>query len=131
MLPQYRRCIALVVAAVLALAFIVVIPAVCPGFPVPVVSQIEVTGASMGSGGAGDFSVESRIINKGTAGNVVIRTRLLDASRDSVEAESRMVVYMRAGEQRSITTRVSTPSGGGGPYRAEIVAERRTPFSGY
>lgn len=130
MLSHDKRSIALIVAVLLVLAFIIGIPAVCPGFPVPVVTKIEINGVSSNSGNANDFSVVSQITNKGTAGNVVIRTRLLNASRDSVEAETRAVIYMRANEQRSFTTRVSTPSGGGGPYQVAIVAERRSPLSG-
>jgi hypothetical protein len=89
-----------------------------------------VTSASQNSGEAGEFSIMAHITNKGTAGNVVIRTRLLNASRESVEAETKMVIYMRANEERTFTTRVHTPAGDWEPYQAAIVVERRTPFSG-
>jgi hypothetical protein len=127
MLPQYRRSAAVLLAAALAAGFILLIPAYCQGFPEPVVSEVRLSGAPSPQGGELYFLIDSVITNEGTGGNVVVTTRLVNTSRDSVEGSSRTEIYMTAQEVRALRTRVGGPSGT--PFLITVTAERRSAFN--
>ena len=116
--------IAILLAIVITAAFIVMIPAVCQGFPTPVISHVQLSGASPAADGTLAFSVNTMVTNEGTGGNVVIITKLVNASRNSVEGRSTKILYMTAGEKRSIRTMVNGPAGT--PHLIVVEAERKT-----
>ena len=127
MLPQYRRCLAIVLALVLTAALIVIIPAYCKGFPTPIISQVKLSGVSPSGTGGLVFFVDATIVNEGTGGNVVISTKLVNASRNSVEGRSVRTLYMTGGEKRALRTTVNGPAGI--PYKIVVEAERKTAFT--
>lgn len=127
LLPQYQRCLALVLALVLTIALIVIIPAYCQGFPVPVISQVRLSGATSSGTGSMVFFVDTTVVNEGTGGNVILCTKLVNASRNSIEGRSTRILYMTGGETRVFRTTVNGPAGS--PYTIKVDAEKKTAFN--
>jgi len=127
LLPQYRRTLAILLALVMTAGFIVMIPAYCPGFPTPRISQVQLSGVSPTGTGSLIFFVNASIVNDGTGGNVVIRTKLVNVSRNSIEGKSVKTLYMTGGEKRMFLTTVNGPAGA--PCKIVVEAERKTAFT--
>lgn len=127
LLPQYQRSIAILLAIAMTAVFILIVPAVCQGFPTPAVSQVKLSGISPGQSGSHNFYVNAKMVNEGTGGYIIIRTKLVNLSRNSIEGTTTNTLYMTAGEERNITTIVKGP----GDYPGMIVmeAERKTAFN--
>ena len=124
MLPHYRRAIAIALGILITAVFIIGIPAFCPGFPDPVVTQVRLADTSNAGGELSNFFVESQIINQGSDGNIIIITKLVNASRNSVEGKSTRMLFMKAKENRTVQTYVSGP--GRAPCQIVVDASRRT-----
>jgi len=127
LLPHYRRYLALVLALVLTVALIVIIPAYCQGFPAPVISQVQLSGISSSGTGSTVYSVDTTVVNEGTGGNVILCTKLVNASRNSIEGRTTRTLYMTGGETRIFRTTVNGPAGS--PYTIVVNAEKKTAFN--
>ncbi|PKL63783.1 MAG: hypothetical protein CVV32_12075 [Methanomicrobiales archaeon HGW-Methanomicrobiales-3] len=114
-------------ALVLTVALMVIIPAYCQGFPAPVISQVRLSEASSSGTGSMVFFMNTTIVNKGTGGNVIICTKLVNASRNSIEGRSTRTLYMTRGETRIFRTTVNGPAGS--PYTIVVDAEKKTAFN--
>jgi len=108
---ESRRIIAILIGVILIAGFIIGIPAFCQGFPTPVITQVKLTGVGSDTFGTPVFFVQSTVTNQGTDGYVVITTKLVNASRNSIEAQSRAVQYLKDGEIRTLSTTVKGPRG--------------------
>jgi hypothetical protein len=126
-LSGWKLGISVFLALVLTLIFYFLIPIISPGFPTPVITSVQLSGASPMGGGILLFSVDSEIVNKGTGGNVIISTKMVNASRNSIEGISSKNLYMSAGEKRTIRTTVKGPKDS--PCLVVVEAERRTAFN--
>jgi hypothetical protein len=126
-LSGWKMGISAVLAIILTLTFYFIIPATCPGFPSPVISRVDLSGIAPVSGTSMDFFIDTTVTNEGTKGNVVIITKLVNASRNSVEGKATRSMYMNAGEVQSIRTTVRGPSGT--PYNIVVEAERKSVFN--
>jgi hypothetical protein len=93
------------------------IPAISPGFPIPVVSSVQLASVSPSGSANLDFVVDTTLFNKGTKGNVIVVTKLVNASRNSIEGKESRTLYMNADEVRSIRTTVKGPFQGTLHYR--------------
>lgn len=127
LLSQYRRWLALALALILTGALIIIIPAYCQGFPTPVISQVQLSGVSPSGTGSLVFVVDTTIVNEGTNGNVMVFTKLVNASRNSIAGRSTTTLYMTGGEKRIYRTTVTGPAGT--PYTIVVDATRRTTFN--
>ena len=127
LLSQYRPWLALVLALVLTGALIVIIPAYCQGFPTPVISQVQLSGVSPSGTGSLVFLVDTTIVNEGTSGNVIVCTKLVNASQNSIAGRTTTTLYMTGGEKRIFRTTVTGPAGT--PYTIVVDADRRTAFN--
>jgi hypothetical protein len=126
-LSSWKLGFSVILAISLTLSFYFLIPATCPGFPTPVVSQVQL--ASVTPAGEADLSfiVDITVFNKGTRGNVIIVTKLVNASRNSVEGKATRTLYMNADEVQYIRTTVKGPSRE--PYNIVVEIERKNVFN--
>lgn len=126
-LSGWKIGFSVLLAISLTLVFYFLIPAISPGFPTPVVSQVKLAGVSPPGGTHQDFFVDATVFNKGTRGNVVVVTKLVNASRNSIEGSETISLYMNADEVRFIRTTVRGPSREA--YNIVVEAERKTVFN--
>lgn len=117
-----RMDFAIVLGVLITIGFVLIIPAVCPGFPKPVVSDIGYTYASS-SGGAELFYITGMVSNEGTRGNVIITAKLVNASSETVNARSSDTIYMQSGEQRTISMTLTGPAKE--PYDIVLEAQKK------
>jgi hypothetical protein len=126
-LSSWKLGFSVILAISLTLSFYFLIPATCPGFPTPVVSRVQLSDVVPDRGTDLGFIVDITVFNKGTRGNVVIVTKLVNASRNSVEGKTTKTLYMNADEVQYIQTRVRGPSRE--PYNIVVEAERKNVFN--
>ena len=94
-----RMDFAIVLGVLITIGFFLIIPAVCPGFPKPVVTDIGYSYASS-PGGTERFYLTGMVSNEGTRGNVIVTAKLVNASSETVKAKSADTIFMQPGEQR-------------------------------
>lgn len=126
-LSSWKLGFSVILAVSLTLLFYFLIPATCPGFPVPVVSSVQRVSVTPSAEPNMDFVVRAMVFNKGTRGNVVVVTKLVNASRNSIEGKMTRTPYMNPDEVQEIRTTVKGPSGE--PYLVMVEAERKSVFS--
>lgn len=100
-----RREIAVGFGALITIGFFLIIPAICPGFPRPIVTGIQYSSASSPDGSQ-NFVLTGTVTNEGTRGNVVVNAKLVNASSETVVAKSATTIFMMPGEKRTITMTV-------------------------
>lgn len=98
--------IAILLGFLLTLILFFLIPAVCPGFPQPVMTHIYYSNISTPDGDR-IYYLDGRITNEGTRGNVVITAELVNATHKTSIAKSTMKIYMLEGEQISVRIQLS------------------------
>jgi hypothetical protein len=111
MLHQYKRVIAILLVATLTIAAIIGIPAFCPGFPSPKVTGVDSSCVLIRGTTSVQCTVSTSVVNEGTRGNVVILTKFVNPSRNSIVAKESTTLFMDAKERRSVSTRVTVPLG--------------------
>jgi hypothetical protein len=126
-LSSWKLGFSVILAISLTLLFFFLIPAISPGFPIPVVSSVQLASVSPAGDTNLDFIVDTTLFNKGTKGNVIVVTKLVNASRNSIEAKTSRTLYMNPDEVRSIRTTVKGPSGE--PLNIVVEAERKSAFN--
>ena len=117
-----RMDFAIVLGVITTIGVFLIIPAVCPGFPRPVVTDIGYSYASS-SGGMERFYLTGTVSNEGTSGNVVVTAKLVNASTQAVRVRSADTIYMKSGERRAIhmmVTGLATE-----PYDIVVEAQKK------
>jgi hypothetical protein len=127
MLLQYRRIIAILIFVIMTIIFIIVIPAICPGFPTPKITQVDPFCFQLSDGETFQCDVNASVTNQGTNGYVIVVTKLVNTTRNSIESKSSKTIYMKAGDTQTINTIVSVPRSS--PCSLVVEAERRTTFN--
>jgi hypothetical protein len=113
---------AIVLGVLVTIGFFLIIPAVCPGFPKPVVTDIGYSYTSS-SGGAENFYLTGTVSNQGTSGNVVVTAKLVNASSQAVRVRSADTIYMQPGERRAISMTVTGVAKE--PYEIVVEAQKK------
>jgi hypothetical protein len=117
-----RRDFVIVFGLIMIILFYLIIPMVCPGFPKPALSDVHlVSDYSVGS--LRQFTLVSTVTNEGTDGNVLVRTKLINASYQEVREMTEKTIYMHQGDQIDVRTTVSGPADD--PYDIVVEALRR------
>jgi hypothetical protein len=117
-----RREIAVVLGALITIGFFLIIPAICPGFPAPVVTGIKYWSESS-PGGTEHFYLSGTVTNEGTHGNVVVTAKLVDASSSTAAARSTITIFMQPGEKRTISMTLTGRTAE--PYDIVLEAQRK------
>jgi hypothetical protein len=116
--------IALLLGILLTLILVFLIPAISQGFPRPVMTHIYYSNVSTPDGHR-IFSLDGRVTNEGTRGNVIVTAELVNATNGTAMARSGTMIYMVEGEQKSVQVRLSGLAKE--PYKIRFTAQRRGP----
>jgi len=114
--------IALLLGILLALILGFLIPAISPGFPRPVMTHIYYANVSTPDGHR-LFSLDGRVTNEGTRGNVIVTAELVNATNGTAFAKSSTMIYMGEGEQKSVQIQLAGLARE--PYNIRFTAQRR------
>jgi hypothetical protein len=88
--------IALLLGILLTLILVFLIPAISQGFPRPVMTHIYYSNVSTPDGHR-IFSLDGRVTNEGTRGNVIVTAELVNATNGTAMARSGTMIYMVEG----------------------------------
>jgi hypothetical protein len=114
--------IALLLGIVLTLILVFLIPAISPGFPRPVMTHIYYSNVSTPDGHC-IYSLDGRVTNEGTRGNVIVTAELANATNGTTMATSSTMIYMGDGEQKSV--RIQLAGLAREPYAVRFKTQRR------
>jgi len=117
-----RTEIAVVFGALITIGFFLIIPAICPGFPRPVVTGAQYSSVPLPDG-TQNFVMTSTVTNEGTRGNVGVNAELVNASSETVVAKSTTILFMMPGEKRTVTMSVTGRTRE--PYNLVLEAQKK------
>jgi hypothetical protein len=120
---SWNREIAVLLAVLLAVVLYLLIPAVCPGFPRPVVTHIYYSNSSTPDGGR-LYTMDGRITNEGTRGNVLVTAQLINVTNQTpMEKSAGQVVFMMEREDKSVHLQLTGLESE--PYGIKFEVQRR------
>jgi hypothetical protein len=114
--------IAVGIAIILTVGLYFLIPAICPGFPKPVVTHIFYSNISA-PGGSREYYMDGRITNEGTRGNVFVTAQLINVTNKTPMEQTTQMVFMLEHEQKAVYMRLT--GRGGEPYGVRFEVRRR------
>ena len=114
--------IALLLGILLTMILVFLIPAISPGFPRPVMTHIYYSNVSTPDGHR-IFSLDGRVTNEGTRGNVIVTAELVNATNGTAFTKSSAMIYMGEGEQKSVQIQLAGLARE--PYNIRFTAQRR------
>lgn len=114
--------IAIILAILLTVILFFLIPATCPGFPRPVMTHVYYSNITT-PGGDRIYSLDGRVANEGTRGNVIVTASLVNASNRTTMTNSSREVFMLPGEEKSVKIQLSGRAQE--PYDISFTAKRK------
>jgi hypothetical protein len=114
--------LAIILAIILTVGLYFLIPAICPGFPKPVVTHIYYSNVSKPDGSR-EYYMDGRIINTGTRGNVIVTAQLINVTNRTPMEKSTQTVYMLEREEKAVHMRLSGRASE--PYGVRFEVQRR------
>ena len=114
--------IAIILPILLTVILFFLIPATCPGFPRPVMTPIYYSNFTT-PGGDRIYSLDGRVANEGTRGNVIVTASLVNASNRTTMTNSSREVFMLPGEEISVKIQLSGRAQE--PYDIRFTAKRK------
>jgi hypothetical protein len=117
-----KREIAILLGALLTVLLYFLIPAVCPGFPSPVVTHIYYANYTTPDGDR-VYLMDGRITNEGTRGYVIVSGQLINATNRTPLETSTRTIYLLEREEASV--HVQLTGRGTEPYQVRYEVRRR------